>query len=182
MLDALRVSAGADVLRLERRGESADGLAIRRLDEPALGPLELEQVPQIVGVQDQLLVAWGRDALRRGAAPVGDALDRREQLERAERLAHVGVRAGLVGEPAPVEVGARQQHDRDRRRQRVVLQPAAEREPVHSGHGHVQHDRVGPAVQHGVERLLRVPGLVELDVHGSERRPEKLPDPRIVVD
>src|SRR2546429_682295 len=48
VLDTLGVRAGADVLRLERRSESADGLAIGGLDEPALRALELEQMTEIV--------------------------------------------------------------------------------------------------------------------------------------
>jgi hypothetical protein len=54
VLNPLRVRAGGDVLRFERGRERADGLAVGALEQPALGALELEQVPEVVRVEDQL--------------------------------------------------------------------------------------------------------------------------------
>ena len=45
VLDALRVRARARVLRLERARERRDGLAVGVLEQHALAPLELEEVP-----------------------------------------------------------------------------------------------------------------------------------------
>ena len=111
-----------------------------------------------------------------------DALHGREQLERAERLADVAVRPRLVREPAALEVGARQEHDRDPRGLGIPLQTAAERQPVDPGHADVEQDRVGAAARQRCQCGLGVLGLVELDVHGVEGRSEQLPDRRIVVD
>jgi len=45
LLHSLRVRARARVLRLERARERRDGLAVGVLEQHALAPLELEEVP-----------------------------------------------------------------------------------------------------------------------------------------
>ena len=55
-LHPVRVGVRAQVLRLERRREGADGLAVGRLDEGALALLELEQPAEVLRVADQLLL------------------------------------------------------------------------------------------------------------------------------
>src|SRR5205085_12349273 len=87
-VDALRVLAGAVVLRLERTSERTDGLAVGRLQQPPLPALELEQVPQVARVEQELLLRplLPARAERQRVEPGRDALDDREELERAERL------------------------------------------------------------------------------------------------
>src|SRR5204862_4894006 len=89
-VDALRVLAGAGVLRLERARERSHGFAVRALQQPPLPSLELEQVAEIARVEEELLVlvALAERPERRPVQATGEALDDREQLERAERLEH----------------------------------------------------------------------------------------------
>ena len=84
------------ILRLERAGERGHGLVVGVLQQPPLAALELEQVTEIAGVEQQLLVrlslAGGPERGR--VQPGRHALDHGQQLERAERLQEqrVGVR------------------------------------------------------------------------------------------
>jgi len=86
---------GADVLRLECGRERRDGVAVRALQQRALALLELEQATQVVCVEQQLLVARSarNRAQRALVCAAREALDSREQLERAERLVQERVRA-----------------------------------------------------------------------------------------
>ena len=85
---ALRVLAGPVILRLERAGERGHRLVVGVLEQPPVAALELEQVAEIAGVEQQLLVrlslAGGPERGR--VQPGRHALDHRQQLERAERL------------------------------------------------------------------------------------------------
>src|SRR6266536_1936423 len=99
-LYALRVRAGARVLRLQRARERRDRLEIRALQELALAALDLEPVPQVSRVEQQVLVRAPSVLLRgpeRNAQPAARQSFRDgKQLERAERLAHDRIGAGLL--------------------------------------------------------------------------------------
>ena len=74
-LHPLRVRARARVLGLERARERRDGLLVGVLEQDALAALDLEQVPEVAGVEEELLpvlglaLGAGRAAARRRARP-----------------------------------------------------------------------------------------------------------------
>src|SRR5438067_9190336 len=85
------------VFRLERARERGDGLSVGALEQNALAPLELEQVAQVTGVEQNLLVRLPplRCPERDAVETPGQALDDRKQLERAERLQQERVGPGF---------------------------------------------------------------------------------------
>ena len=134
-------------------------------------------------VEEQLLVG-GRsaggaewDALH---AP-REALDHREELERAERLPQIRVGPHGLGGLLGLAVGAREEDDGDVGGRRVALQLSAERQPVDDGHADVEHDRVGVRLAEARLRLRGALRLRHLDVDHLERRPKERPEPWIVV-
>ena len=183
-LNALRVRARAGVLRLERRGERTDRLAVRVLDEQPLPALELEHVPEVAGVEDELLLPGlgaHRRHQRQAVADAGNPLDHAEELERPERLAQVCIGAALLGGRGRC-VGAGQEDDRQLARLRRGLQPAAELEPVGAGHRDVENDHVRQPPRDRRIRLVGTRGLLELEVEPVERGRQERPQTRIVVD
>ena len=64
----------------------------------------------------------------------------------------------------------------------VGLQAAAELDPVHAGHLHVEHDHVGPAHGDARERRAGAVGLLHVDVDELEGRPEQRPETGVVID
>jgi hypothetical protein len=183
LLNALRVQAGAHVLRLEGARQRAHRLAIGPLDERPLPALDLEQAPQILRVQDQLLL---RRAGRRPERPLVETarqpLHGVQQIERAERLAQERVStAGLCGTLRPA-LRPGEEDDADVRRGRVRLQLAAEGQPVRAGHAHVEDDDVRAALGDPLPRQIGRVGFVDFDVDDLERRSEQDPQRRIVVD
>ena len=115
--DALGMIVGAGVLPLECSRERGNRLEIRLLEQRALRSLDREQVPQVLRVEEQLLVlavpddAWTRR--RQGRAVARQALDDRKQLERAERLVHERLRARALHAACLFGVRAGKEHDRD---------------------------------------------------------------------
>ncbi len=95
-LHPLRVCSRARVLCLERARERRHSLLVRLLDEEPLSPLDLEEVAEVAGVEDQLLAGVTLSGRTEGDAvePARQALDDGEELEWAEGLDEVGVRAG----------------------------------------------------------------------------------------
>ena len=83
---------------LERARERGDGLAVGALEQPALAALELEQVPEVARVEDELLLVRApvRRAERHADARAREPLDDAEQLERPERLQEERVGAGCA--------------------------------------------------------------------------------------
>ena len=161
-LHARRVRAGADVARLERVRERTERLAVGPLDVAAVTALDLEQAPHVTGVEQELVVGqrlggFGEQRRRRGARR---ALDRGEQIERAERLPHdggsAGVSAGLL-----LEIAAGEQHDPDLARLVGRVELARERDAVDAGQPDVEHDHVGPRARDRLERLLGAAGLLD---------------------
>ena len=144
-VDALRVLAGACVLGIERTRQRAHGLAVRALEQAPLPALELQKVTQVAGVEEQLLIreALSGRAVRGAVQSARQALDHREQLERAERLQHEGIRTDLARNRLVRLVGARQEDDRDVARRWRPLEDGAERHAVLTRHAHIEHDRVG---------------------------------------
>jgi hypothetical protein len=183
-LYAVRVRTRARVLRLERARERHDRLLVGPLEEETLATLDLEQMAQVARVKLELLVEPGfpRSTRARSAEAAGDPLDDREQLERAERLGEEGVGAGLLAERLHVLAETGEEDDADVPRVRIELDAPAELEPVDSGQADVEDDDVGPPpLDHscGDGRVVR---LLEVDVDGLERRAEKRPQSRVVVD
>src|SRR5687768_3728794 len=88
------MSSCAEVLRLQRRRQSEDGLAVRVLEETALAALDLQYMPEVAGVEFELLFeARGLlGAERDRMESTREALDHREKLERTEGLAQERVR------------------------------------------------------------------------------------------
>ena len=95
-LDPLRVLAGTRILGAERGGERRDRFAVRALEQATLGALDLDQVPQVACVEDELLLVGARGGAAHGdtCARPRQALDDAEQLERAKRLRQQSIRAG----------------------------------------------------------------------------------------
>ena len=114
-LYSLRVEAGAEVLGLERARERGDGLPVRPLQELLPAALDLEQAAQVVRVQQQLLVPGrgSRGPERPLVEAAGEALDDREQLERAERLAQERIRARAPRRLLGLLAGSGQEDDAD---------------------------------------------------------------------
>jgi hypothetical protein len=140
-------------------------------------------VTQVAGVEHELLFvgAASRPSDRRPHAGSGQALDDAEQLERTERLQEERVGAGGARHLLDV-FHPREEDDADATRVLAPLQLAAEREPVHSGHAHVEDDHVRTRGADALLGLGRAPGLVHLDLHVLERRPQQGAEGGIVVD
>ena len=113
--------------------------------------------------------------------PPGDALHEVEELEGAERLAQERVRAALLRRGLGPAVGAGQQDDADVLRLGIVLQLAAERQPVRPGHADVEHEDVRHARLDPLAGEVGRVGFLDLDVDDLERRPEQDPQRGIVV-
>ena len=184
-LHALRVRAGARVLRLQGAGERGDGLPVGLLNERALRALDLQQVAQVARVQEQLL-PFAADLLRRAERNAVETsrepLDHGEQLERAEGLRHERLGAGGVRGDARATLGTGEQDDGDATRLDVRLQLTAELEPVHAGHHDVEHDHVGRIRADQLARLDGSGRLDDVDVEDVEGRAQQRPEPRVVVD
>src|SRR5207244_6693076 len=114
-VNTLRMLGRTGVLRLERGRQGRHRLVIRVLEEPSVLPLELEQMPQVPRIEEQLLVrqALLTRAERRSVEASGEALDDGEELQRAEGLEHERVRADLACNSLVGEVRTGQQHDRN---------------------------------------------------------------------
>jgi hypothetical protein len=109
------VLSRAGVLRLERGRERGHRLAVSALEQAPLPTLDLEQVPEVTGVEEELLLRLLLSAgpVRGAMQPAGEALDDRQQLERAERLEHEGVRSDLARDQLVRDARAGEEHDRD---------------------------------------------------------------------
>src|SRR5207253_5802258 len=96
-LHPLRVRSRAGILGLERGRESRNGFVVGALDQMALAPLDLEQMPEIARVEQELFLGLSllRRAERDSVQATRKALDDREQLQRAERLAEERIGAGF---------------------------------------------------------------------------------------
>src|SRR5712691_9674762 len=94
------MGARPGVLRLECAGEGRNGLEVGTLEQLPLATLDLEQVPEVARVEQQLLLRSGgpplgrpeRDAIETARETLRDG----EELERAERLANEGVGADAL--------------------------------------------------------------------------------------
>src|SRR5262249_61149909 len=88
-LHPLGVRPRPRVLRLERGGERGDGLVIGTLDQVTLAALDLEQMPEVARVEQELLLrlALLRRSERNPVQAAREPFHDRQQLERAERLA-----------------------------------------------------------------------------------------------
>ena len=184
MLHPLRMRARADVLRLERGRERDDGLLVGPLDEQALAALQLEQVPEVAGVEQELflglpdLLRPERDAVQ----AAGQAFHDRKKLERAERLADECVRARLFRRSLRSGLAAAEQHDGNPRGAWLGLEPGAQLEPVDARHGDVEDDRVRHVRVDRFARGRRVMRLFDVDRNRFERRADEGSKPGIVVD
>ena len=178
-----RVRAGADVARLERVRQRTERLAVGPLDVAAVTALDLEQAPHVTGVEQELvggqrLGGLGEQRRRRRA---GRALDRGEQVERAERLPHDGSSAGIAA-GLLLEVAAGEQDDPDLARLVGRIELARERDAVDAGQADVEHDHVGPRARDRLDRLLGARGLLDPLLDELEGRAQQLPQRRVVVD
>ena len=124
--------------------------------------------------REHLVVADG--ALRRSRARI-----RARQLLEGERLDEVVVGAGVEAGHPVVDRRPGGEHQ-DRGVVAGLAEPPAHLEPVHAGHGHVQHDGVSRALGVGTKRgrpVLGELGLVALEPQGAI---ERLAHRRFVVD
>ena len=144
----------ARVLGLERGRERRDRLVVGAFDQMALATLDLEQMPEIACVEEQLLLGLSLPLRAEGDSvqAARKPLDDREQLQRAEGLAEERIGAGFKGCFGRPAVGAAQDHDRDVFRRAVPLQLPAEGKAVHPGQVDVEHDRVGAHTPDSCER------------------------------
>src|SRR5215216_70424 len=172
------------VLRLERARQSDRGLAVGLLQKLALAALELQQAAEVLRVEEELLRRRAgrlRGRHRARIAADGEALDRVEQRERAERLADEAFGAGLL--PGRRGDGiAGEQDDRNRARVRVGLQLAAEADAVQAGHGNVEDDDVWKPRRDRLVRGRRTVCLLHVDVRHLEAGAEQGSQARVVVD
>jgi hypothetical protein len=176
--------ARAGVLRLERAGERGDGLPIGLLDEYPLAALDLQEVPEILGVEQHLLVLAAAALRPEGdaEAAAGEALDDGQQLERAERLAQERVGPGQVGLDLSAGFRAGQEHDCNIARGRIVLESAAELEPAHTGHAHVQDEHIRLADRDALHGATRAVRFVHLEVEDLAGRADEGSQAGIVVN
>jgi hypothetical protein len=112
----------------------------------------------------------------------GKPFDGREEIQRAERLAHERVGATTLDAAHLLFVGTGEQHDGDLLRPLGGLQAHAELGAAHAGHPQVEHDHVGAPLLDAHLRLGSRLGLVHLDVGAFERHPKQLSECRLVVD
>ena len=182
-LHPLRVLARARVLRLQRRRERGHRLHVGALEQAALCSFDLEEMSKIACVEHELILfrAPRRPAHRCSHGRAGEPFDDADQLERPERLQHERVGAGGAGDLLHV-LHARQQHDPDLPRVGARLQLAAEREPVHARHAHVEHDHVGTVLRDARLGLPGAAGFVDIDMNVLESRAEQGAEPWIVID
>ncbi len=103
----------ARVLCLERARERRDRLLVGVLKEVPLAPLDLEQMTKVSCVEEQLLLRCSilRGPERHAVQAAGQALDDREQLQRAERLQQEGISA--TGPPVDVAGALRSGEEND---------------------------------------------------------------------
>src|SRR5436853_3447557 len=136
--------ARTGVLRFKRGRKCGNRLVVRALQQVALTSLDLEQMPQVARVQEQLLLrlAFLRGAERDPVEAAGEALDDGEQLERAERLPEERVSAGGNGFVRGAAVRTAEDDDRDALRVPRALQMPAKRKAVDAGEVDVEDDRV----------------------------------------
>jgi hypothetical protein len=170
-LHALRMGTRARVLRLERAGERGDCVVIRSVEQRPLLALDLEEMTEVARVQQELLlrVDASRRTERHAVHSAGEALDDRQQLERAEGLFDqcVGARAVKIR-----ELGAGQEDDRNVPCLRRTPKRSRVLEPVDPRHENVEHDHVRLAGGDASSSHRRAVGLVELEVEDLERRAE----------
>ena len=153
------------------------------LDVAPVTALDLEQAPHVTGVEQKLVVGqrlggFGEQRRRRGT---GRSLDRSEQVERAERLAHDGSSAGIAA-GLLLEVAAGEQDDPDLAASGRTHELARQRDAVDAGQADVEHDDVGPRARDRLDRLFGARGLLDPLLDELERRPQQLPQRRVVVD
>ncbi len=173
-----------DVLRLERAGERGDGLAVAALEQLLPAALDLEQPPEVVRVQQQLLVR--RVALARVERALveaaGEALDHGQELERAERLAQERIRAGRPRRLLRLDPGARQEDDADPAGRGIALQSPGEAQAADVGKADVEHDDVRWTIRDRRHRLGAGARLGDLDVDQLEGRAEQRQEAGVIVD
>src|SRR5690349_13368445 len=135
----------SEILCLERLREGPDRLLVRLLQQVALAALELEQAPQVVRVEEQLLLGPLVGHQREGALEqaAGELLDEAEQVERAEWLAQEGLGA-RARRLLLVRVAAREDDHRDVARLGLALERTAEEEAIDDRHRDVEDDHIGP--------------------------------------
>ena len=135
-------------------------------------------MPQVARVEEQLCVraavAFPRRAERNAVQAAGEPLGDRQELERAERLEHDRVGARRLRCTVRIVVRARQEHDRDVACLRVVLELAAELEPVRARHLHVEDDHARVLLADLPPRTFGVLGDGDVDVRNLERRSQEL--------
>ena len=174
---------GAGVLRLERARQRGHCLLVGALDERPLSAFHLEESPEILRVENELLLGMLAFLPERSFVEAArDPLDRVQELERAERLAEEGIgvarrrlflaRALRSGEKDDADVG----------RHGIFLQLPAQSQPVHARQADVEDDDVRRPARDLVLRFLGGPGLVDLDVHHLEGRAEEDAQRGVVVD
>jgi len=112
----------------------------------------------------------------------GKSFDDRQQIERAERLAHERVGTAAFRAPRLLVVRARQEDDRDLPRPGGTLQPHTQLRAAHAGHAQVEHDHVGEPLLDARLGLEGAGRLFHLDAGALERHPQELAERRLVVD
>ena len=177
----------ARVLRLERAGERRHGLEIGALQQLALTALHFQHVPQIARIEEELLAGPAGGVLlprseRNAEQSARKSFRNRKQLERAERLEHEGIGAGLLRRCAGSALRAGQEHDRDVASRRCRLQLGTELEAGCPGHVDVEHDHVRPRVADLAPGTGGIFGFDNGDVGNLERRLQQSAKRRIVVD
>ncbi len=176
----------ARVLPLERGRERGHRLEIRALEQRALSPLDREHVAEVARVEQQLFVVVHLNGTRmhggRPRAVPGEPVDDREQLERAERLAHECLGSRILAASSLFEIGAREEDDRDLARVRRSFEPCAQLGTADAGHAQVEHDEIGasrPDARLGFECRA---GLVHGHVCALEGDAQELAQGGLVVD
>src|SRR5690606_17500285 len=117
-------------------------------------------------------------SVRRGAAQ--QSLDPGQELEEAERLAHVVVRAGAQSDHLVDFLGARREHD-DRQAGALLAELAAQVQPAHPRQHHIEDEQIGRVGVGGVESGHAVTGEPDLVAFRLEPIAERGRHRRIVL-
>ena len=180
-----RVRLPLHILLLMERPHDALGGALAILDQQdaAVAPGFLE--PRAHGRGEAHLL------LRRGAHQhlVGQELEPRQVLDSGDegkivdRFGEEVVGTGLEPlHPVPRLIERRHHDDRNMLRARLGLEPAANLEPVHAGHHHVEQDDVSSLARADLERLRTAARRAHFEILGREPRFEQLEIGRDIVD
>src|SRR5256714_6571029 len=131
----------------------------------ALAPRDLGEIPEGARVEQELFLGLSllRRAERDSMQATRKALDDRERLQRAERLAEERIGAGFERCFGRSAVRAAQDDDWDVFRLPVALQLPGEGQPVHSGEVDVEHERVRMLPPDRSQRGPRILCVLDLD-------------------